>query len=290
MNKKSVLMVILFGVLLLGGLVLYEYRRFDDRQLHVIFCNVGQGDAIFIRTPGGKNIMIDGGPDKEVLSCLGHYMPFWDRTFQILFLTHPHDDHFAGIHYVMERYIALSFVIENLTNNTIGFSALKNKVKELHIPVQSVYAGDTFSFPDGVIITVLGPDETYLTRTSPNGQIGESGEFASLILQVSYGDFDVLLTGDSQKEGLQNAGKYGFQSIEVLQVPHHGSKTGLDTNTIQLVAPKQAVVSVGKNRYGHPSKEIIRLMDEHEIPISRTDRDGNIEFVSDGKQWWKVQR
>src|SRR5437867_4244168 len=98
---KKVLYVTTVAVIFLIVFAFYDYSRFSDGKLHITFCNVGQGDGIFIRTPSGKNILIDGGPDKSILSCLAEHMPFWDRTIHLMFLSHPHDDHFAGLYYVI---------------------------------------------------------------------------------------------------------------------------------------------------------------------------------------------
>lgn len=273
------------GLLSLVALLSYDYFRFFDKRLHMTFCDVGQGDAIFVRTPGGKNILIDAGPDTSVLSCLSDHLPFWERNIDLMILSHPHDDHFAGMHYLIERYNIKSFATENLHNPTIGFEGLKEKISGKKIPTRHVLSGDRFQLEDGVVIEVLGPTRDYLNKTSPGGTIGERAEFASVILKVSYGSFSAILPGDSQKEGLMQVSQSAFHNSTILQVPHHGSRSGLDKNTIRFISPNEAIISVGKNNYGHPSKEILELLKNEHINVLRTDERGDIEIVSDGKGW-----
>ncbi len=283
---QKVFFISLFFVVVLVGIIARDYISFFDKRLHMTFCDVGQGDAIFVRTPGGKNILIDGGPDKSILSCLSDHMPFWERKIDMVILTHPHDDHFSGIYYLVDRYITSSFVTEKLSNPTIGFKSMMDAIIRKKVPIRYVVAGDRFIIGDGVAITVIGPSEEYLLRTSPGGSIGESKEFASVITYISYGDFDALLTGDSQQTGLLDAKKYVKKSLEIFQLPHHGSKTGIDEDMIRLLRPKAGIVSVGKNNYGHPNPGLIRLFEREGIIVKRTDKDGNIEIVTDGKTWF----
>jgi len=288
---KTIGFFIILITLSSAGLILYQYYKFNDGKLRIVFCNVGQGDAIFIRTPKGSDILYDGGPDKEVLSCLTEQMPFWDRTVELMLLSHPHADHLIGLMAVLKRYNVLSFNTEELSNETAMYTALIDLLKKQQTNTRFVLAGDQFRTKDGVKLQILSPTRKYLQETSPGGVIGERKEFASLIVQVSYGDFDVLLTGDSQIAGLDDGlGKFGelgrLAGLEVLQVPHHGSRTGLDTLSVSRLSPKLAVISVGKNTYGHPSKEIIKRLGDQNIKILRTDKEGDIEIISDGKTWW----
>lgn len=292
---RKILVLTILSILMLFGIVIYEKALFSDHKLHIIFCNVGQGDAIFIRTPSGKDMLIDGGPDEAVLSCLSRHMPFWDRQLELVFLTHPHADHFLGLISVLQRYRLLHFYTEKLENKTGGFAELLHILKEKGLTSTNLYLGDQFKTNDGVRIKVLGPSKEYLMQTSPGGTIGESAEFASLILHISYGEFDVITTGDSQVAGLSEALQSSFPSIEVLQVPHHGSKYGLDSGIVETINPKLAVISVGRNRYGHPSKEVLNLLGSNHIKTLRTDlpalqgkalqagQNGDVEIISDGK-------
>lgn len=284
---KRYLLILFFLIVLLACFSLYQYVKFSDGKLHVIFCDVGQGDAIMIRTPKDKTILVDGGPDNSVLDCLSGHMPFWQRTIDIAILTHPHADHFMGFLPVIDRYAVRLFATEKLSNNTAGYAHLQELLGKKGIPIRYIEASDRFKSNDAVILNVLGPTASYLTKTSPGGLIGEHEEFASLVLQLVYGSFDLLLTGDSQAEGVHNALDFqvGRQQINVLHVPHHGSKTGLDKRIFEKISPGLAVISVGKNKYGHPNEEILKILSDKDIKILRTDEHGDVEIVTDGNEF-----
>ncbi len=284
---KKFLFFVSLSIVFLSTIFVYQYIYFYDNKLHVVFCNAGQGDAIFIKTPSNAHILVDGGPDKSVLSCLSSHMPFWERTLDIVFLTHPHADHFLGLMDVVDRYIALSFDTERLGNKTQSFKGLSNIIAEKKIPRRAISEGDRYKLGDDISLDAEAPSQELLQRSSPNGMIGESSELASLILKLTYKDFDVLLTGDAQSEALSEVVSQNYDSIEVLQVPHHGSRTGLNKEIIDDIAPKLAIISVGaKNRYGHPNREVLQMLAEKGISVLRTDQKGDIEIVSDGKTFW----
>lgn len=283
--KKNFIFIALF--ILVGLVVLFVWQELttNDGKLHVVFCNVGQGDGIFIRTPKNTDILIDGGPDRKVLDCLTRHMPFWDRRLELVILSHPHQDHFAGLIDVIEDYSIDSFVSEKLVNKSAGFRAFESLLSEKNVATSYVFAGDRIRTEDDVLLHILGPSRTFLEKTSPSGSIGESSEFGSLVIKLSYGDFDVLLTSDSQTGLLKEALGQLTGTIEVLQVPHHGSRFGLDDGLVTSLDPKLAVISVGKNTYGHPTDEVIRILKDKDIKILRTDQNGEIEIISSGKTY-----
>jgi competence protein ComEC len=284
---RKYLIFSIISIIFLAGFVMYQYIIFYDNKLHIVFCDVGQGDAIFIRTPERKNILVDGGPDNEVLSCLADNLPFWDKRLDMIVLSHPHLDHFMGLYFVIDRYYVTSFVTEKLSNNIQSFRELEKKVMVKKIAQKNVFAGDRFKIEEDLVLKIVSPSDSFLKRTSPNGLIGESGEFASLILKLSYKDFDLLLTGDAQSDGVLESAEAGDGSVEVLQVPHHGSATGLNKEIVEKLSPKLAVISVGaRNRYGHPNKKILEILDEARAKVLRTDEEGDVEIVSDGKVFW----
>ena len=90
---KKFLLLISTALIILSFLILFAFLNYKDDKLHVVFCDVGQGDAIFIRTPRQADILIDGGPDDKVLECLSRHMPFWDRSLDLVIMTHPDADH-----------------------------------------------------------------------------------------------------------------------------------------------------------------------------------------------------
>jgi len=260
----------------------------------VAFLDVGQGDAIFLRTPKGLDILIDGGPDDSVLSCLAGHMPFWDRDLEVVILTHPHADHLGGLIDTVSRYKIKNFATVDLRNDTGAFRALIDQLKKQNIKIRYLYAGDRFVFKDGVSLDIVGPSRGFLELTSPTGTIGEKSEFANIESLFKYKDFSILLTGDSQAVELDEAIESGrITKVDVLQVPHHGSKTGLNSDILDVLSPELAVVSVGKNnKYGHPTEFILKILRDKpalpagkDIMILRTDENGETEIITDGGKW-----
>jgi len=269
----------------LAGIFVYQYARFYDDKFHLVFCDVGQGDAIFLRTPSGIDILIDGGPNDSILSCLERHMPFWDKTIELAILTHPHEDHLNGFLDVLKNYKVLSFVTLDLKNNTSSFKALLESLKEEKINIRFVYLGDRFIFKDGLSISIVGPSREFLAKTSPRGFIGETNEFANVESLIKYKNFSALLTGDSQASELNEILKQVQDDIgiSVLQVPHHGSRFGLTAEILDILNPKAAAISVGKNnKYGHPAQETLKILGDKNIKILRTDQDGEIQITTDG--------
>ena len=286
MNKQLFVLTV-FIVVALVFMVIWQETKFNDGKLHIVFCDVGQGDAIFIRTPGKTDILLDGGPDRKVLDCLAAHMPFWDRAIELMLLSHPHQDHFAGLIDVLGSYQVVSFATEKLRNDTAGYRELEEQLDHVGLKTSYLTSGNVVRADHGVSISVVAPSREFLEKTSVNGEIQESEGFGTLILRLSYGEFSLLLTSDAQILQLREAGDI---SVDVLQVPHHGSRFGIDRETLDKLAPAAAIISVGKNRYGHPTDEILSMLKGKEISILRTDQDGEIEIVSDGKTWSFIQR
>jgi len=284
---KKILLTALVLLFLLFTTFSYQYFKFNDGKLHLIFCNVGQGDGIFIRSPKGLDIIVDSGPDDSILRCLSSHMPFWDRSIELAFLTHPHADHMTGFIEILKRYRVLSFNTENVSNNTKIYKVLFDNLSKNSIKVNFLTKGDSYSLSDGVKIKTLGPSREFLEKTSPTGEINESEGFGNLITLVSYGNFRAILTGDSQVEGLKDA-IFGSFPVEVLQIPHHGSKYGLNRELLEDFSPKLAVISVGKNKYGHPSPYTLGLLNDLKIKYLRTDRNGDVEIIINKDGQFKV--
>lgn len=278
MKKYLLIVAVLF--FLLGGILVYQNITFNDKKLHVVFCDVGQGDAIFVRTPQGSDILIDGGPDNSILNCLGEHMPFWDRTIEIMILTHPHADHLTGLIDVAKRYRVLSFGTEKIINPT---SAYKELIKNLKNAQQKfLYQNDKFIIKDGTIFKTLWPTEGWIERNR-----GENADVngSSVIEFLTYENFKVLFTGDAQAGVLERIGTL-IGGLDLLKVPHHGSKTGLTAGILDILNPKLAAISVGKNnKYGHPAPFTLEILRNKDIKALRTDQTGDIEIISDGKTW-----
>ena len=286
-KKTGIFALLIFSSL--SFLFVYQVFKFNDGNLHLVFCDVGQGDAILIRTSKGSNILIDGGPDDSVLNCLSKHLPFWDKSLSVLLLTHPHADHLTGLISVEKRYNLMSYDTENLKNPGSGAKILQDRLALKNLSATYLKKGDRLSNKDNFSIKILWPSEEFLENSNKkqsNSSFDLDLNGFSIVSLLSFGNFKALLTADSPFSVNEIVGKE-TGSVDILQVPHHGSKTGLSQDFIAETRPKLAIISVGENnKYGHPSREALNLLQNNQIKYLRTDEKGDIEIVTDGKTWW----
>jgi competence protein ComEC len=275
-----------------------------DGLVHTVFCNVGQGDAIYMKFPDGKDMLIDGGPNEKVLTCIGSHMAFWDRTIELMVLTHPHQDHFNGLREVLNRYTVKHIILPPIDNHeSESFHEFIRQVKQEGAIIQNLYAGDSIELPiqthtsvtqHKIVFRSLWPDKKWVANNAStvlnmpslavSTAYNDLNDFSQVLL-FTYGDFDILLTGDAEADILNNMSDRGMLSkqVEVLKVPHQGNKRALTDELTALIKPRLAVIMVGKNSYGHPDQGTIELLKKHGSLVKRTDTDGEVEVVSDGK-------
>jgi len=254
----------------------------DDR-LHVSFLDVGQGEAILIQK-GSQQVLVDGGPSPQALNLeLGEKMPFWDRTIELVVLTHPHADHITGLVEAVRRYRVEQVLYPDADYGSPLCREWLGLIGERGIDCTIARAGQEIDLGGGVTMKVLNPPVKLLSGT--NSDINNN----SVVLCLSAGEVSFLLTGDIEREaesGLIAGGEN--LSGTVLKVGHSGSKTSTTPEFLAEVSPGVAVISVGENSYGHPSGEVIERL-EAELGaenIYRTDEQGTIEFITDGERLW----
>lgn len=265
----------------LGILSFFVYFSLNDGKLHLTVCDVGQGDAILIRTPNGSDILIDGGPDKSVLSCLSAHMPFWDRNIEAIILTHPDADHLTGIVSVLQRYDVSQLFTQPNAGSTDIYLLFQKELADKNLSAKFVEAGDSLKFDDKVEFKILSPASSKPDPLAKKGSLN----IYSVIGRLSYGNFSALFTGDApiveEEKIASEAGK-----VDVLKVSHHGSKTGTSDNFLNSILPQIALISVGvNNRYHHPAEESLKFLNNHGVKIFRTDKNGEIDILSDGMNY-----
>ena len=191
---------------------------------------------------------------------------------EVVVLTHPQADHMNGLIDVLKRYTVLQFVEEPIGNDTVGYRELMTEIRNKKLEIRSVYVGDIIQFPiSNFQFRVLWPERGFESKG-----LNET----AIVGKLSFGNFDALLTSDA---GLIAPPV----QVDVLKVPHHGSKYGMTKEWLEAVQPKLAIISVGKrNSYGHPTPEALKLLQEVGVRVLRTDQDGSVEVVSDGSRWW----
>lgn len=288
-------------------LIFYIAVQRPDDYVHIVFCDVGQGDAILI-THNDKQLLIDSGPDDKVISCLEQYMPFWDRTIELFVLTHMDADHIGGSSSVLLNYFSDILLKHTSTKKTAVFEALE-RLTSSNEHVGSVIrpiAGDRLELTELVSATVISPRHTdfvleeakeaktetilsdYLELNWVENGILKSENDLSIALIVDIGEVKVLLSGDIELEGELAIIKSGMtEPINILKVGHHGSKSSSSRQFLSIFRPEVSVISSGKNnQFNHPSTRVTELLRELKIDILRTDTLGNIEFITDGTRYW----
>jgi len=248
----------------------------DPTLLCVVFLDVGQGDAIFIQSPSGKQLLIDSGRDSSVLRQLGEVMSFSDRDLDYVLATHPDADHIGGLTSVLDR-LSVSEVIRTENESDTGvWEVAERKVGGEGAVVHFARRGQRYDLGNNVYLEILFPDI----------DVGElESNTASIVARLVYGDIAFMLTGDSPKsieEYLVLVEGEHLQS-DVLKAGHHGSRTSTSELFLAEVDPDYAVISAGRdNSYGHPHLEVTDLLFNFGVETLSTAEVGNVVFWSDG--------
>jgi len=289
MNPKKNLVFYILGVLaflnILAGIIALGLSK--AQFLEVNFFDVGQGDAIFIETLQRHQILIDGGPSSTILEKLGKEMPFWDRTIDLVVLTHPERDHMAGLLEVLKRYKVENILWTGIVRDTQEFKEWQKAIEEENANVKIAQSGQKIilsnnrSYELRQFIEVLYPVENL------EGQELKNSNNTSIVSRLVFDENSFLFTGDIQKstEKKLTEGENNLNS-DILKVGHHGSKTSSSKEFIEKVSPEIAVISVGKgNSYGHPYQEVLDILGSYGIRILRTDQASDIKIISDGDNY-----
>ncbi|MEK7665939.1 MAG: MBL fold metallo-hydrolase [Patescibacteria group bacterium] len=269
---------------LAGVLVISQWSRaghaLGDTRLIVWFFDVGQGDAIFIESPNGEQLLIDGGPGSVVLEKLSDVMPFWDRTIDRILLTHPHADHVDGLVEVVERYDVKTVYttgVEYATSSELEFERRISDDQNVVIVNRSM----TIDLGDGVTLKLITP-----TSSLEHERVDDVND-ASIVGILRYGETSILLTGDIGNEAELQLIPFIDEPVDVLKVGHHGSRYSTSTALLQAIRPKVGVISAGEgNEYGHPHQEILERLASFGVSVLRTDQNGDVRLLSDGEEPW----
>jgi len=249
-------------------------------RLTVTFLDVGQGDAILIRSPAGHRILVDGGPSPDAISeALGRHLPFWDRHLDLVVLTHLHQDHVTGLVTVLDRYDVDQVLTPPTATDGWGIDrAWQEALDREHAAVSEPVAGQWIDLGGGARLSVLHPPPEPLAT-------GEKDE-NSVVLKLTLGDASYLLAADLTAKGewyLTN--RHADLQATVLKVAHHGSAGSTSSDFLAAAQPLTAVISVGRdNRFGLPSRETLGRLEPR--PVFRTDLHGDIEISTDGRKMW----
>lgn len=270
------------GLLLLAliGGALIRWFIFEERRTEVTFLNVGQGDAILI-SQGMNQVLIDGGrTSKELLSHLGRNIPFWDRKIELIIATHPDADHIGGFPGLLQTYRVDRVLTTGAESETDISQRFREAIqKSTGSGVLPIFKGTRINFPYGGELDIEYPILPLPKETAD----ANSG---SIVARFIYGETTFLLTGDlpHEEEVLPDE-----PEVTVLKAAHHGSKYSTSEAFLERIKPKEAVISVGKNNYGHPAEEVLKRLGRLGAIIHRTDQEGDIGYRCFANQCVLVQ-
>jgi competence protein ComEC len=280
-EKKSILFILSFLILanFFAWLLVFDLRK--HRFLEVNFFNVGQGDSILIETPTMHQILIDGGPSSKIIEKLAKEIPFWDRSIDLIILTHPEKDHITGLLEVLKRYKVENVLWTGIVRDIPEYKEWLSLIEKEKAKVKIASAGQKISCKN-----CQWKIEIFYPFKNLEGMEFEDSNNTSIVSKLIFGNSSFLFTGDIYKDVEESLVLTPFNlNSEILKVAHHGSKTSSSQKFLEKVLPEIAIISVGENKYGHPNKEVLEILENYGIRVLRTDREGDIKIISDGKKY-----
>lgn len=271
----------IWGITFISGVLWWQFQ-FSAPPLTVYFYDVGQGDAIHIRNAQGFDVLIDGGPTGRVVEKLGRTLPFWDRTIELMVLTHPHADHVVGLIAVLRRFKVQRVLVTGVLHTTDEYLTWLQEIKNQDIPITIAQQGQQWEIGDGAL-DILRPRNSFDGQIVSEGKLGEGGGLndTSIVTRLTFGKIRFLFMGDATSKVETELLKENARA-DVLKVGHHGSKYSTSREFLKVVQPRWAVIQVGKNRYGHPAFATLWRLQQARIEILRNDEDGDVVFETDG--------
>lgn len=238
--------------------------------------DVGQGDAILIRSPEGKTALIDAGPSHEIVTKL---RGLGATSIDIVVVSHHQADHYGGMEAVIRGYHPRVFLATDSSHTTPAYLRLLERVRDDNIRAIFPTAASQKIELGSVPLTVL-PQPPENDKDENDNSIG---------IRVQYGSFSALLTGDSEggeRNFWERNCPESVRNCDVLKLAHDGSRNGRDIRWLEIVSPKLTVASLGASyEFGHPHAQTVALLERRDVPLLRTDQDGTITIASDGEKW-----
>lgn len=247
-------------------------------QLKIAFLDVGQGDSILIQAPNGQTMLIDGGRSTNLAQTviIPQLRAWGAKQVDILVVTHPDQDHIAGLAGILESYPVKLVALTGQVHSTKIYERLLTDIRDKNVEALKVRTGTAIPFDPSVKLEVLSPDDAAVNSDDTND--------ASIVIKLTYGTASFLLTGDAELPANKAMLEHGFDvRSTVLKLGHHGSRTSTNEDWLQRVQPQLGIISAGKdNSFGHPHPEVIAALEKLKIPYIRTDEHGTITITSDG--------
>ena len=249
-------------------------------ELHMI--DVGQGDALALRTPANRWILFDAGRiwrgGDAGRSTVIPYLRRRGGSLDAFVLSHPHDDHVGGAATIVEALRPRLYLDAAYAGGSEAYRRSLAAAAHRGVPWRRVNPGDSLDI-DGVMLRILGPDSAWTAAL-------DDANDASVVVMARYGEVRFLLTGDAETAEerwlVESAGD--ALRADVLKVAHHGSRTSTSPTFLAAVRPRVALISVGAgNRYGHPGARVVEDLAGIGALVLRTDRSGSVVIRTDGR-------
>ena len=240
-------------------------------ELRIYFFDVGQGDAALIEARDGTQILIDGGPDGTIMSRLSSVLPYYDRSLDAVIISHPHVDHISGLLEVLKRFEIGTVFESGVLYHTAEAMELQNIFSEKEIARTVIDHPATAQFFNGASIRFVTPQKSFADAKLKNVHD------AMLVFELEYRGKKILFMGDAEKNSehaLVSQNTVG--DVDVLKAGHHGSKTSSQSYFLQHIKPEYAIVSSGKNKYGHPNPDALSRLAAAGASVLRTDLGGTV--------------
>ncbi|MBZ5483104.1 ComEC/Rec2 family competence protein [Priestia megaterium] len=248
------------------------------KTMKVHYIDVGQGDSIYIKAPNGEDILIDGGNKGKGNAVVSYLKKQKVDDIEVLISTHPDADHIGGLDEVINASKVENVYAPKVGNNTQAYKDFLNAVKKKKLTIKTAQASVKLPVKD-VNAQIVGPTKTYA-----NSDLNDW----SAVVHMIYKKNTFLFTGDAETKAEAEADMIKAKKTlraDVLKVGHHGAKTSTSKNFLDAVKPKYAVISVGKNSYGHPTSQVVNLLKNSKASILRTDQSGTISITGDGTSY-----
>ncbi|MBP6884057.1 MAG: MBL fold metallo-hydrolase [Candidatus Pacebacteria bacterium] len=277
-GAKKYWLIVFILILLIGTSYLFYLDLQSSKNLLTFaMFDIGQGDGLYIESPTGTKILVDAGPPRKILGQLPLVMSPINRRIDAIIITNPDQDHIGGFLDVLKNYKVGAVFEPGTFNDSKTYQNLEVEIKKQNIPDVLVKRGMRLDLGGGAVIDILFPDQDVSTWSANDG---------SVVARLTYGATSVMLTGDATTETEKIILKDNPMSAltsDILKVGHHGSRTSTSENFVKSISPQYALISDGKdNKYGHPSRETLDVLEKMGLKIFRTDLLGTIILKSDG--------
>ena len=284
-SLQTILVCFFLFIFAIGNLIVWK-NIWQGSSFLIVFFDVGQGDSIFMKSPWGHTMLIDGGPDAQVEEKLAGYLLPWEKHIDLVVLTHPDKDHIFGLIGALKRFSVNTVLWTGVKRKTTGYAVWEARLAEekkagadvvlARVPQKIFWTHNQTQY-----LEVLSPAKDYA------GKVLDMSNESGIVMRLAMPNHAVLLTSDIPKStelelvtGLP-AGKAGkvYLAADILKIAHHGSKNSSAQDFLQAVHPDIAVISSGAdNSYGHPHPETLAKLEQYGIQIRRTDQEGDIRF------------